>query len=756
MTTNSVETKREQDRQTILKAYRSLMREAYSVVSDKNERKEMRRAFEYAVEAHEGVRRKSGEPYILHPIAVAKIVVKEVGLGATGVICALLHDVVEDTDIELKDIRREFGSEVAVIIDGLTKISGVFDHQTSAQAENFRKMLLTLNDDVRVILIKLADRLHNMRTLEHMKNTSQLKIASETLYLYAPLAHRLGLSKVKHELEDIALQFTEPDLYNEIQHKLMHVQRSDRYQNNKFMGQIRDKLQEEGVDFTILQRYKSIYSIHSKMSRQGIPFEEVFDLFAIRIIIKPSTKNEKAECWRVFSFLTELFQPNPERVRDWLTIPKTNGYEALHVTLMGPRNRWVEVQIRSERMDLIAERGVAAHWKYKEGGQRYDDNFIKWLSRVRELLENPSMNAVEVVKEFQTDLVSDEVIVFTPKGDLIQLPNGSTVLDFAYEIHTGVGNGCIGAKVNHKVVAFSYKLKNGDQVEIISSSKQHPKAEWVQYVKTSKARNRIREALRKQKKTVAEKGQKIFSWKMRNYPNDKGEVTNELLAFFNVPTELDFFYLLGMHKLDMNKLAEFIQMKKSGLKVSPTEEGLDVDRNSDRRNFEERLKEQQGVNSDMLLIGENMDITGYKLSPCCNPVPGDEIIGIMRPEGLMIHRPNCSNAISAMSNWGRNIIKAKWNQTHSVTFLAGIKIRGSDSQGMMNSLIKIISNHMKLNIRSITIDSNDGMFEGIFKVFIRNTMELENLRKRLKGVQGVFSVTRLVEDTNQPPLDQDN
>ncbi len=750
MTTNQVETKREQDRQLILKAYRSLMRDAYSVVTDKHERKEIRRAFEYSVAAHEGIRRKNGEPYILHPIAVAKIVIKEIGLGATSIISALLHDVVEDTEIELTDIRKEFGAEVAVIIDGLTKISDVFDDKTSAQAENFRKMLLTLNDDVRVILIKLADRLHNMRTLEHMKKTSQLKIASETLYLYAPMAHRLGLSKIKHELEDIALQYTEPEGYKQIHRQLVHVRQTNRYQNKKFMDQIKNKLREEGVDFTILQRYKSIYSIHSKIKRQGISFDEIFDLFAIRIIIKPNTKDEKAECWRVYSILTQLFHPNPERLRDWLTIPKTNGYEALHVTLMGPRNQWVEVQIRSERMDLIAERGVAAHWRYKEGGQRYDDNFVIWLSRVRELLENPSMNAVEVIKEFQTDLISDEVIVFTPRGDLIQLPKGATVLDFAYEIHTGIGNGCIGAKVNHKVVAFSYKLKNGDQIEIISSAKQNPKAEWLQYAKTSKARNRIREALKKQKKVIAEKGREIFSWKMRNYPNDKREITNELLTFFNVPTELDFFYLLGKHKLDMNRLAEFIQLKKKGIKVSTLTENKVDPRKSGQRNFEERLKEQQGVNSDMLLISENMDISGYKLSPCCNPVPGDDIIGIMLPEGLMIHRPNCSKAISAMSNWGRNIIKAKWNQTRSVTFLAGIKIKGTDSQGMMNSLIKIISNRMKLNIRSITIDSKDEVFEGIFKVFVQDTTELENLRQQLKDVEGVSSVTRLVEDTSQP------
>jgi len=607
-------------------------------------------------------------------------------------------------------------------------------------------MLLTLNDDVRVILIKLADRLHNMRTLQYMKPTGQLKISSETQYLYAPLAHRLGLHKIKTELEDLSLAYTEPQVFVEINAKLKKIQREDKYYVQRFMGAIRANLKDEGLDFTILRRYKSIYSIYNKMRRQSIPFEEVYDLFAIRVILKTKDqRTEKAECWRVFTRLTELYTANPERVRDWLTIPRSNGYEALHVTVMGPRGRWIEVQIRSERMDRIAERGIAAHWRYKEGGVQHDDGFVKWLARVRDLLENPSMNAVEVVKEVQADLISDEVFVFTPKGDLIQLPNGSTALDFAYEIHTKIGHGCIGAKVNNKVVPFSYQVQNGDQVEIISSSKSQPKSDWLQYVKTSKARNRIREALRKQRRVTAEKGQKIFEWKMKNYELSNQLVTRELLIFFEVPNEQEFFYLLGMHKLDMQKLQEFIQLKKEGRKIE-SRETLEKNRQATRENFEAQLQESKGVNSDMLLIGEDMDISDYTLGECCTPVPGDEIIGIVHPsDGVVIHRQNCPNAIHMMSNWGKNIIKTKWTETQRVTFLAGVKIIGSDRQGMMNSLIMIISNSMKLNIRSITIDSNDGMFEGVFKVFIRNTHQLNNLSNRLREVDGVLEVIRVEE-----------
>ena len=739
---------RDKDRIEIIRAYRNLMRVCMDTTS-KAERKEITRAYYYAVEAHEGARRKSGEPYILHPIAVAKIVAKEMGLDAISIICALLHDVVEDTFREISDIRMEFGSEAAAIIDGLTKISGVFDHKSSEQAENFRKMLLTLSDDVRVILIKLADRLHNMRTLEYMKKEGQLKISSETLYLYAPLANRLGLHAVKTELEDHALKYTEPAIYLQINAKLERFKQDSRNYIQNFMRSIRDKLRGFNLEFTIKERYKSIYSIYAKMLRQEIPFEEVYDLFAIRIILNSPSEHEKSDCWRAYAAVTELYKPNPERLRDWITIPKSNGYEALHVTVMGPKGRWIEVQIRSERMDFQAERGMAAHWKYKDSNSNamIDPAFVHWLERVRELLENPSLNAVEVVKEFKTNLVPDEVFAFTPKGDLIRLPHKSTVIDFAYEIHTRVGDCCIGAKVNNKVVPLSYVVQNGDQIEIITSKKQQPKEEWLSYARTSKAQNKIKEAVRRQKKIIGEKGKEIFEWKLRNYSLDRAEVLKELLAFFKIPNEGELFYLLGMHKIDMAKLMEFIRIKEEGGRISPQAEDEGRRRIETKKEFDEWLKQNKGMDSDMLVIGEDMSISDYKFATCCQPVPGDDILAFFHPEDreVVIHRPGCPKAITLMSHWGRNVIKAKWTDLADISFLAGVKIVGEDRQGMMNSLIKAISNVLKLNIRSITIDSYDGMFEGVFKVFVRNTDELEKLQKQLRSVSGVMTVTRVGE-----------
>lgn len=739
---------RDKDRIEIIQAYQNLMRACDDCT--KAERKEIRRAFEYAVEAHEGAKRKSGEPYILHPIAVARIVAKEMGLDAVSIVCALLHDVVEDTFREISDIRLEFGTEVAAIIDGLTKISGVFDHKSSEQAENFRKMLLTLSDDVRVILIKLADRLHNMRTLAYMKKEGQLKISSETLYLYAPLANRLGLHAVKTELEDHALRYTEPSIYLQLADKLERFKQESRAYVQSFMRSVREKLKQHNLDFNIKERYKSIYSIYAKMLRQEIPFEEVYDLFAIRIILNSPSEQEKSECWKAYAVITELYKPNPERLRDWITIPKSNGYEALHVTVMGPRGRWIEVQIRSERMDFQAERGVAAHWKYKDDGgdTMHDASFVKWLERVRELLENKELNAVEVVKEFKTNLVPDEVFAFTPKGDLFRLPQKSTIIDFAYEVHTRVGDECIGAKVNNRVVPLSYVVQNGDQIEIITSKKQVPKEEWLGFTRTSKAQNKIKEAVRRQKKVIAEKGREIFDWKFRNYTLERNEVIKELLAFFKIPNDLEFFFLLGTHKIDMGRLMEFIRIKEEGGRIAPHHHAHEGEEHRSRigskKEFESWLKENKGLNSDMLVIGEDMSIKDYKFAPCCQPVPGDDILAFFHPEEheVVIHRPGCPKAIALMSHWGRNIIKAKWTDLADITFLAGVKIVGEDRQGMMNALIKAISNQLKLNIRSITIDSYDGMFEGVFKVFVRNTAELDKLQKQLRAVHGVMTVTR--------------
>ncbi|MCB9233442.1 MAG: RelA/SpoT family protein [Bacteroidia bacterium] len=734
----------EKERKDILNAYRSLMRVCYPI-SNKSDRKEIRKAFEYSLEAHKGARRKSGEPYIFHPISVAKIVVREVGLDPTSVVCALLHDVVEDTFAELEDIRREFGREVEVIIDGLTKISGVFDHKSSAQAENFRKMLLTLSDDIRVILIKLADRLHNMRTLQHMKKESQLKIASETLYLYAPLANRLGLHEIKIELEDLSLKYTEPSIYMALNSKLKKNKRESRYYIQSFIRTIREKLNATGLDFKIKDRFKTVYSIYAKMQRQNIPFEEVYDLFAIRIILNSSTPTEKADCWRVYSLLTELYTPNPERLRDWITIPKSNGYESLHVTVMGPRGRWIEVQIRSERMDFVAEKGLAAHWRYKENDSTFDNTFNKWLGHVRELLENPNMNAVDVVREFKTNLVTEEVFVFTPKGDLIKLPADSTVIDFAYEIHSRIGDTCIGAKVNNSVVPLSYTLHNGDQVEIISSKKQIPKEDWLNYAKTSKAKHKIKDGVKREKRIIADKGREIFQRKARKFNVDEhSEEMKELLAYFKIPSEGEFFYLIGARRLDMEKLQAFIDLKKEGKRIPLEAEETGRKRLETKADFEELLRTKTGKDSDMLMIGQDMDFSDYRFGHCCQPIPGDDILAFFDPDqGVVIHRTNCAQAIQAMSNFGSNIIKSKWTEMHDISFLAGIRIIGEDRQGMMNSLIKIISISMKLNIRSITIDSQDGMFEGTFKVFIRDTSQLDKLLELLGKVSGVFSASRV-------------
>ena len=737
----------EKERKEILNAYRGLMRFCMDSTS-KTERREIRRAFEYALEAHKNARRKSGEPYIYHPIAVAKICGKELGLDATSIVCALLHDVVEDTFAEIEDIKLEFGSEVARIIDGLTKISGVFEQNSSAQAENFRKMLLTLSDDIRVILIKLADRLHNMRTLQHMKKEAQLKIASETLYLYAPLANRLGLHELKSELEDLALKYTESSQFIEINAKLKKTQRESKYYIQSFIRSIRDKLSATGLRFTIKSRFKSVHSIHQKMIRQEIPFEEIYDLFAIRVIIDSPSGTEKSDCWKVYSVITELYKPNPERLRDWITIPKSNGYESLHVTVMGPKGKWIEVQIRSERMDYIAEKGFAAHWRYKENGTSLEQGFELWLEQVRDLLENPNINAIEVVREFKTNLVTDESFVFSPKGELFKLPNHATVIDFAYHIHTRIGDTCIGAKVNNKVVPFSYVLQNGDQVEIITSKKQQPKEEWLKFASTSKARNRIKDVIKKKKKEIGERGREVFEWRLKKYEVENGdEILKEILAYFKIPNKEEFFYLLGMHKLSVKELQDFIILKQSGKKVPLEPLGSEGrERIESKQAFEKLLKEKWGKDSDMLMIGEDMDLFDYRFANCCQPISGDDVLGFFTPDaGVVVHRTNCPRAIQLMSNFGSNIIKAKWTDRKDLTFLAGVRIIGEDRQGIMTDLLKVISVAMKLNMRSITIDSNDGMYEGVFKVFVQDGNELSKLITRLKDVKGVFSVSRIEE-----------
>jgi len=735
----------EQERKDILNAYRGLIKACQDHTSVQD-RKQIRKAFEYSMEMHKDARRKSGEPYIFHPIAVARIVAKEIGLGATSIVCALLHDVVEDTFAEVEDIRREFGNTVASIIDGLTKISGVFDHKSSQQAENFRKMLLTLSDDIRVVLIKLADRLHNMRTLDHMKREKQLKIASETHYLYAPLAHRLGLYNIKTELEDLALKFTQPKVYKDISQKLAKYKDDRKQYIQNFVRSIREPLTLAGLKFEIKGRFKSISSINRKMTAQDIPFDQVYDLFAVRITLQSLPENEKSECWKTYSLITEKYKPNLDRLRDWITMPKSNGYESLHITVMGPKGRWIEVQIRTVRMDDQAEKGYAAHWKYKDGKEFNDKAFEIWLAKIHELLETPQLTALEFLDEFKSNLFSEEVYVFTPKGDLITLPQKATVLDFAYNLHTKMGNACIGAKINGKLVPLSYQLKNGDQIEIIISRKEEVKEEWVNYAHTTKALNRIRETLKEQRKAIAAKGKELFDWKAKTLGvHEDHDFMNEVLSHFKIKNVFEFYYQLGAHRLDFQKLQDLIQLRKEQLKnkdKSILKEG--TRKVTDPKSFEQYIRDKRGLDTDMLLIGEDVEHIDYHFAHCCQPIPGDEIVGFIMPKkGIEIHRTNCPEAEKLMSSFGPSIVKAKWTEEADITFLAGIKIMGEDRIGMMNHLIKIISLNMKINIRSITIDTEDGIYEGVFKVFVHDTIELTKLMENLKKVQGVFSVGRV-------------
>jgi guanosine-3',5'-bis(diphosphate) 3'-pyrophosphohydrolase len=723
----------EAEKKEILKRYRALLRACKSTMQ-KGDKRMIRLAFDMALESHQNMRRKSGEPYIYHPIAVAQIAAEEIGLGTTSIVCALLHDVVEDTDITLDDIEREFGKKVAKIIDGLTKISGVFDYNSSLQAENFRKMLLTLADDVRVILIKLADRLHNMRTMEFMPRDKQLKISSETVYLYAPLAHRLGLYTLKSELEDLSMKYMEPVTYKFIAQQLNEKKAERENFVKDFISPIKDILSEQGLDADVYGRPKSIHSIWTKMRKKNIPFDEVYDLFAIRIILNSKPENEKSDCWKAYSIVTDLYHPNPDRLRDWISSPRANGYESLHTTVMGPRGQWVEVQIRTTRMNEIAEKGFAAHWKYKEEPNN-DSGLDQWIHKVRELLSNPEANALDFLDDFKMNLFSDEIFIFTPKGSLIQLPVNATALDFAFEIHTDIGASCIGAKVNHKLVPLSYKLQNGDQVEIITSSKQSPKEDWLNFVVTAKAKSKIKSSLKEEKRKIAENGKEILERKLKSlkvtYNSDN---LYKLAYFFKLPSTLDLFYNVAQGKIDVKQLKEFVASEKI---IENKPEKIEFVPNDQ---FNKKVK---GDDSDTLLIGEDLQKLDYKLSACCNPIPGDDVFGFVTVgDGIKIHRTNCPNAAKLMANYGYRIVKAKWNSQKELAFLTGLHITGIDDVGLINKITTVISSDFKVNMRSITVDTEDGIFEGSIMVYVNNTKHLDNLILKLKEVVGVSSVTR--------------
>ena len=723
------------ERQEILRQYRRLLRSAKPYLKE-DDAKLIKKAFNTSLEAHKDMRRKSGEPYILHPLAVAQIVVEEIGLGTTSIVAALLHDVVEDTPWEIADVEREFGSKVARIVDGLTKISGVFEYGTSEQAENFRKMLLTLSEDVRVILIKLADRLHNMRTLDSMPRHKQLKISSETIYLYAPLAHRLGLYAIKTELEDLHLKYTDTEVYSELVNRVRQSRSARNRFIKDFVQPIDEELAAQGFAFEIKGRPKSIYSILKKMRKQNITFDEVYDLFAIRVILEVPQEQEKAACWQVYSIVTDFYQPNPDRLRDWVSTPKANGYESLHTTVMSRSGQWVEVQIRSRRMDDIAEKGYAAHWKYKDTGAIQPESTLEsWINKVREMLETNNSSALEFMDEFRQNLFVKEVYAFTPKGKLIILPDKATALDFAFDIHTHIGLQCLGAKVNQKLQPLSYQLRNGDQVEILTSQKQKPTEEWLQYVITSKARSRIKDWLRDDKRAKAEDGRFLVEKRLELLGVEVSpENLNRLLAHFNTHSTQELFYRIAVGQIDGREI-------KSDL-FSKAVEAPRPSSMLEPKAFDHEVQKVRGVNANMLVIGEQTDKFDYSIAPCCNPIPGDDVFGFETEKGIVIHRTSCPKAVQMMSNYGNRIVRAKWTDQLELAFLAGIRIKGSDRVGLVNDVTRIISNSLKVNMRSITIDSDDGMFEGQIMVFVNDTAHLTKLIQRLSRVNGVLVVQR--------------
>ncbi len=730
----------EKENKAIAQEYKELLRISYQTLSAED-KKLIRKAFDLAVEAHQDQRRKSGEAYVFHPIAVAKIVASEIGLGATGIAAALMHDVVEDTDVTVADIERQFNPKVAQLVEGLTKISKVQkDLNVSMQAENFRKMLLTLNDDVRVILIKLADRLHNMQTMESMPEHKQIKIASETLYIYAPLAHRLGLYNIKTQLEDLGLKYTEPKVYSDIVSKIKETKEEQDAYIRDISEVLKKSLDEEQLDYIIKGRPKSIYSIRRKMKAQNVTFDEVYDKFALRIVYKSNPHDEKFLAWKIYSIVTDHYRPSPSRLRDWISSPKSTGYEALHITVMGPKGRWVEVQIRSERMDEIAEKGYAAHYKYKQGANE-ESGLDVWLNLLREALENSESNAVDFVEDFKMNLYAKEIFVFTPKGEIRSLPKGATSLDFAFSIHSEIGIKTRGTRVNGRLVPLNTELKSGDQVEVITSPHQKPTANWLDYVTTSRAKNKIRNVLNENTKKIAEDGKELLTRKLRQLKISLSEqVVNELVNYFKLKTSLDLFYRVGIGSIENQQLKDYAAQKSNTLmnffktKIKRPHHTADDDIN----------KQVISSNYDMLVFGPDQDRLNYKLSSCCNPIPGDEVFGFVSiNEGIKVHKKDCPNAISLQSNYAYRIIMAKWIDSTQQEFKASLEITGMDSMGLTNELTKVISNNMHVNIQSISLSGEAGIFNGQLTVIVQNNLILKKLIENIKKIDGVEKVTRV-------------
>tara|TARA_Y100000768_G_scaffold63928_1_gene44010 strand:+ start:4362 stop:6548 length:2187 start_codon:yes stop_codon:yes gene_type:complete len=717
----------------IAQQYKELLRISYQRLS-KSDKKLIRLAFDTAVDAHKNQRRKSGEPYVFHPISVAKIVADEIGLDSTSIASALLHDVIEDSNYTIEDINEIFGETISRIVHGLTKISNLKkDNYNSIQSENFRKMLLTLNDDIRVIIIKIADRLHNMKTLNSLPKYKREKIASETLFIYAPLAHRIGLYNIKSELEDLGLKFTDLRRYNQIKNKIEKSKEKQNFYIKKFSLMIKKALNKEDLKYNIIGRSKSIYSIHNKMENQSIPYESVYDKFAIRIIYDSDVENEKFIAWKIYSIVTDHFIPNPTRLRDWITAPKSTGYEALHITVSGPENQWVEVQIRSKRMNEIAEKGYAAHYKYKQKNKK-DIGIEKWLDRLQELLKSNSVNAIDFVDDFKLSLYSKDIFVFTPKGDLISLPKGSTGLDFAFNIHTEIGIKTRGIRVNQKLVPLSKELKSGDQVEVITSNAAKPRANWLEYAITSKARSNIKSSLNEQKKITAKYGEEILIRKLKHLKikyNDK--VCKHLLRFFKLKTNLDLFYLVGIDSIDNQKIRNFSSDYNNKFfnffKKKLTYDSLKISKKTN--------------NYNKLVFGYEQQPLAYKLSPCCNPIPGDSVFGfISENEGIKVHKKDCQNVVDMQSKYAFRIINAKWIASAMDKFTSNIKITGIDNIGLVNQVTKVISNLMNVDIYKINFIANDGIFEGTVGIRVSNKTIVNKVIKKIEKIKGIEKVTR--------------
>jgi len=728
----------EKENKQIAKQYKELLRISYQTLSAED-KKLIRSAFDVAVDAHKDQRRKSGEAYIFHPIAVAKIVASEIGLDAVSIASALLHDVVEDTPYTLDDIERMFGESVARIVDGLTKISHLKkDKNISQQAENFRKMLLTLHDDVRVIIIKIADRYHNMLTMDSMPEHKQVKIASETLYIYAPLAHRIGLYNIKTQLEDLSLKYTEPDVYHDILGKIEDTEEQQQKYIEDFTKVIENSLDNEGLNYHIKGRMKSIFSIRKKMAAKNISFDEVYDKFAIRIIYRADRKNEKFLAWKIYSIVTDHFTPNPVRLRDWITSPKSTGYEALHITVMGPQGKWVEVQIRSERMHEIAEKGYAAHFKYKHGEQN-EQGIEEWLNRLQEAMEGANGNAVDFVEEFKLNLYSKEIFVFTPQGELKSLPKGATPLDFAFSIHTEVGMKTRGAKVNGKLVPLNTKLSSGDQVEIMTSESAKPNQNWLDYATTARARSKIKSSLREEKKEVAEEGKEMLRRKLKSQKiNLSEDVINKMVIFFKLKTSLDLFFRVGNGAIDNQKIKDFassynnafISFFKNKIRRTPLPEDVD--------------KEEITHNYDMLVFGQEEDKLSYKLSPCCNPIPGDKVFAFLSVnDGIKVHKKDCPNAIQLQSNYAYRIMSAKWIDSTQEEFTVDVKITGIDNLGLVNEITNIISDNLHVNMRNLNFSAEGGTFTGKITLVVKNNTILKKLMNSLKQIGGIDKVIRV-------------